>query len=165
MPAKKTNNIINFTFKLGVVVLATFTIFYFGANKLYAREIEEFYDSSSSVQGCSSTDTCVSQDGASPGTCYTTGSVNDSGGCGKACNNASAKLWSRYDPYCRFDKTDDIGNEKCSWVYVLGGQSYSTADKCIGAETGLRWGNCDGSYGGIYKTCCQRSAPIFPVTV
>lgn len=96
-----------------------------------------------------------------PTGCYNSADVGVTD-CGTACNGGTA--WSRYaydDCY-----NSDVAN-KCIAEYNYANAVYSTADKCYDGSLSippnypyLKHGNCNGSIGGVYKTCCNRNGTL-----
>jgi len=86
--------------------------------------------------------------------CYNGPSTSDPGACTTPCG--FGQTWSRYDAVCV-----QTSPSSCQYGYTYA-LSYSTGDKCISGETGLRPGYCGaGSYGDyMYKTCCSGSTPV-----
>lgn len=66
--------------------------------------------------------------------------------------------WTKYalEPNCQYNAFADPPN---AWLYNYDSAVYSIADKCTPSDGAsyLRSGYCDGSIGGIYKTCCNDS--------
>lgn len=93
--------------------------------------------------------------------CYNGPNTSDPGTCTekKACLLGTP--WSEYHAVCSL-LTE---NFRCIWTYEYV-RGFSTADKCIVPETGLRAGLCSpGGVGGTYKTCCANAAPAQCATV
>ena len=108
----------------------------------------EYKDNPSDYTRC--TGTCT---GGDPGGCANGGTIGD-GHCGSVCDGG--KTWTKYDSDCELQKYDIDGEEVCRWIRVQGGEVFSTGDKCMSGDKGLRPGYCDGGTGSsIYKTCCN----------
>jgi hypothetical protein len=69
-----------------------------------------------------------------------------------------SNTWTKYalEPNCQYNP---FANPRYAWLYNYNSAVYSIADKCTPSDGAsyLRSGYCDGSIGGIYKTCCNNS--------
>ena len=72
-----------------------------------------------------------------------------------ACTGGS--VWTKYSLLGCYPHTSQF--DQYDWLYNYNSAVYSTADKCTPSDGAsyLRSGYCDGSIGGIYKTCCNNS--------
>lgn len=68
-----------------------------------------------------------------------------------------SSTWTKYSlfPTCYYN----VALDRYAWLYNYNSAVFSTADKCVLSDPAsyLRSGQCDGSIGGIYKTCCNNS--------
>ena len=93
-------------------------------------------------------------------------------GCGQACvvdGVAKGSAWTKYSYDNCYETREDARTREstsCTSLYTKTSAVYSTADKCSNGqdppnprEPYLNSGNCSGTIGGRYKTCCTNDTP------
>lgn len=154
---------------LPVFLLLFFFVFVSKVNAMLTSP--EYYNSSTAIPY---TYACTFPCGALTTTCWNGQTPGVQTSCGNACEQSTNSLalsqsWTKYvlsNTTCYTNYNVDPTGNTCTPVYVVSGQTCSTADKYNGSPdfpsgdlTEARYGSCDCSAGNIFKTCCNGTSP------